>query len=205
MNKQRRILKDGHTLKEDDKSNTSSKKVDNHQIDESNLPIDTIEFWYNRVITAIATGKELHTIIYNTDYQNWCRIQQITDSVIRTNIIEGSSILDVGCGYGALLELIPADKYDYLGIDLSPDLINVGKIRYPNAKLSVGCMPQYTQSLYEDKSFDYAICRSIKGMFDLYNKSDQWESIHRELNRVSKNIILLEYEDPTEYRIMKCP
>lgn len=35
----------------------------------------------------------------------------------------GGSLLDVGCGYGRMLELIPPDKYEAFGVDLNAEIV----------------------------------------------------------------------------------
>ncbi len=54
----------------------------------------------------------------------------------------GFSINDVGCGYGALLEVLSghpaAGEIDYLGIDVSPLMVEHARRRYPNARFVVG-------------------------------------------------------------------
>jgi SAM-dependent methyltransferase len=65
----------------------------------------------------------------------------------------GWSILDVGCGDGAILPYLdrvcrrdprsrrPTPCYEYLGIDVSPEMIALGRRRRPGADLAVGCFP----------------------------------------------------------------
>jgi SAM-dependent methyltransferase len=65
----------------------------------------------------------------------------------------GWSILDVGCGDGAILPYLdrlcrrdprsrrPSPCYEYLGIDVSPEMIALGRRRRPGADLAVGCFP----------------------------------------------------------------
>lgn len=45
--------------------------------------------------------------------------------------VEGESILDVGCGMGHLYSLAK-DKYDYLGIDGSHEMIKTARLFYPD-------------------------------------------------------------------------
>lgn len=66
-------------------------------------------------------------------------------------------LLDVGCGDGALLNYLPtssgiidynndADKEttmcEYVGIDISSEMIDLGLRQHPNANLRVGCFPE---------------------------------------------------------------
>ncbi|MDD2871395.1 MAG: class I SAM-dependent methyltransferase [Candidatus Gracilibacteria bacterium] len=54
---------------------------------------------------------------------------------------EGKSVLDIGCGSARLLEQFSnkfdINKINYIGIDLSSEMINQAKINFPNQKFSV--------------------------------------------------------------------
>lgn len=43
----------------------------------------------------------------------------------------GKSLLDLGCGTGLLLELVPMDGY--LGLDLSPGMLSRARLKFPDA------------------------------------------------------------------------
>jgi SAM-dependent methyltransferase len=65
------------------------------------------------------------------------------------------SILDVGCGYGDLGRYLERRGWEghYVGIDIVPDLIEVGKRRYPKADLR--CLDLEHDEL--DETFDWAL------------------------------------------------
>lgn len=46
---------------------------------------------------------------------------------------EGFSVLDLGCGYGALVEALQARfaRFDYLGLDVSADMVEAARRRFP--------------------------------------------------------------------------
>ena len=69
------------------------------------------------------------------------------------------SLLDVGCGYGGLADLI-SDKglhVDYCGIDMCAAMIEVASKRHVNAKWIVGDI----MSLDLDMRFDYVVCNGV--------------------------------------------
>lgn len=177
-------------------------------------PVSTPEFWRGRILTALATGKELHTIIYDTDYGNWQEIQSHTRSKFADLLVGGERILDAGCGYGALFETVPriprrsrrsrrsARAVEYMGVDISQDLIDLGRIRNPAADLQVGDLRSLS---FSDQSFTYAVCRSIRGMIIDNLGLDEWQLIVKELLRVAKQLILIEYNDPGKWRIVNDP
>lgn len=53
---------------------------------------------------------------------------------------EGKSILDVGCGFGDIISFISqkTKTFDYTGIDLVPEFIEIAKERFPQRKFLLG-------------------------------------------------------------------
>lgn len=53
--------------------------------------------------------------------------------------LNNSSIVDIGCGFGDLYGFLQHKKYQcrYIGLDLNPELIRYGKMKYPKAKFEV--------------------------------------------------------------------
>jgi alkylated DNA repair protein alkB family protein 8 len=46
-------------------------------------------------------------------------------------VSDGDSILDYGCGNGRLLEILGDKKINYTGADISQELLNLARIKYP--------------------------------------------------------------------------
>ena len=69
---------------------------------------------------------------------------------------EGKSILDVGCGFGDIIPYISAKakKFEYLGIDITPEFIREAKKLYLGHKFIVG--NYFAKPLKEN--FDIIIC-----------------------------------------------
>ena len=55
-----------------------------------------------------------------------------------SEVKEGNSVLDVGCGNGRLLEALKDKKINYLGIDNSENLITLAQKNYPDNKFLIG-------------------------------------------------------------------
>ncbi len=53
-------------------------------------------------------------------------------------IKDGDKILDLGCGNGRLIELIKDKKVSYTGLDISKELINLAKKKYPDHHFRIG-------------------------------------------------------------------
>ena len=166
--------------------------------------VETVEFWRRRVFETIGTGKDLHHIIWDIDYAIWCSCQEHTASIIKEVIPPHSSILDVGCGYGALYECLQRtdtmapEGLVYTGLDISPDLLELAKYRHPTQKFVLGdarSMP------FHDDEFDWVICRQMSRM--IIDNTGMWEEIERELKRVGRQVLSIEYDGPMEWKILK--
>lgn len=63
----------------------------------------------------------------------WPELQKITQMVN-----EGDKVLDVGCGNGRLLQALGDKQIDYLGIDLSEELLKKARENYPGFSFATG-------------------------------------------------------------------
>jgi SAM-dependent methyltransferase len=72
------------------------------------------------------------------------------------------SLLDVGCGYGGLLEFARNEGYalDYVGIDIVPEMIEHARRRSPRDTFILGDAITYEF----DRQFDYVVCVGIMTM-----------------------------------------
>lgn len=165
------------------------------------LPVTDREFWLNRILTAFAKGLELHKCIYITDYKTWNDIQNTTAGLLRRIIHDGCWLLDAGCGYGALYDCLkqhPANNsIRYTGIDLSPDLIEIAKIRNPEGNFIAA---DITRTEYKDDYFDVAICRSVEGMLHDNCPTETANEFVSTVTRMSKVTIFMEYGDLLNFK-----
>lgn len=69
-----------------------------------------------------------------------------------------ASVLDVGCGYGALLEIIQRENINvtYSGIDLVPEMIGYARKRYPATAFFEGDILEFNK-----KKFDFVVSNGI--------------------------------------------
>lgn len=52
---------------------------------------------------------------------------------IRDYVRDGDKVLDFGCGNGRLLEILGNTKIEYVGADVSADLLDIARAKYPDA------------------------------------------------------------------------
>jgi SAM-dependent methyltransferase len=80
-------------------------------------------------------------------------------SVVRTGSCASVSLLDVGCGYGGLLDYAIARDFelDYTGIDVAENMIAYAKTHHRTGAFYLGDVLQYPFDL----RFDYVVCNGI--------------------------------------------
>ena len=96
-------------------------------------------------------------------------------SLLLANIKWGDKkvrLLDLGCGYGALVEYLKKhnlwDKVDYLGVDISEKMIKVAQTQFPDANFLV---KDILETPFEEKSFDYVVnCGILTSKFGCSHK-----------------------------------
>ena len=159
------------------------------------------EFWKHRLYKAHASGRGLHTAIYDIDSVVWEQIQEQCHGILVANIGYNDRILDAGCGYGALVSCLHSCLRDvyYCGIDSSPDLIEIARIAYPQRRFEVCDINQMPQ--FNTWEFDWVVCRSMKNMICRELDEWAWFSIELELLRVAKKLLIIEYEGEVTYEI----
>lgn len=91
---------------------------------------------------------------------------------------EGASFLDIGCGHGDLSTLARAKGYTYTGFDISPDMIEEAKRKYPHENFIVLDGANFAQAL--DQQFDVIL---INMVFPALDQATQIEHILLEATR----------------------
>lgn len=154
-------------------------------------PIDKIEFWKERIETAVKP----HYSVYVIHEVGWKQIFDTHKKTIQEIIKPGSKVLDAGCGFGRMSILFD----NYTGVDFSPDFIELAKKEYPNKNFIQADLKKLP---FHEEQFDWAICVSIKKMVEDNLGTDTWKSMEKELKRVAKKVLILEYEDPIPFEII---
>ncbi len=83
-----------------------------------------------------------------------------TAAYINYFLTEEQSILDVGCGAGDTLSQLKGKRK--LGIDISPEMINVAKKKYPDIEFK----QMDAENIYLEEKFDVIILSNVIGYFD---------------------------------------
>lgn len=168
---------------------------------EGALPVQSPEFWKERLLKTISNGHDLHKAIYQIDYKIWQAIQERTAHILEEYIKPGERVLDAGCGIGSLYPLIPTGV-QYLGVDISEYLIDIARTRHPKGNFIVGsiaCLPGHPPKDH----YDWVVCRSLRDMVRRNQGQIAWDPIERELRRVGKNVLIIEYEGEVTAEVIK--
>lgn len=160
----------------------------------SNKPVQEEQFWRGRLRSAKEHG-DVRYSVYLTSRDDWRHLNQTHKDIIDKLIKPEDNVLDAGCGYGRASEWIE----NYTGIDLSPDLIEHAKRMYPDKDFIVGSLKQLP---YQDNEFDWSICISIKAMIIGNCGKEEWDIMLKELKRVAKKVLVLEYTNPQDHEVL---
>lgn len=148
-------------------------------------PVTNPEFWANRLKTA---SQLRHSVFLCNDF-DWEEINIHHYHMLTKHInVKNDKVLEAGCGYGRWSPLFK----NYTGVDISPDFINLAKEQYPMHADNFMCM-DLKKLPFEDKTFDWCFTVSTKAMIIREINQETWNVIEKELIRVSKKVLILEY------------
>jgi len=82
--------------------------------------------------------------------------RKIVELMIRNARKTGGSVLDVGCGTGRLAGEFDSDRY--IGVDISPILVQVAMERFPD---HIFMVMNAKRMEFDDKSFDNVVCGGV--------------------------------------------
>lgn len=155
-------------------------------------PIFDPEYWRKRLEIAV----EPHHAIFVCVTEKWRRIEEKHREILGRIIQPTDSILDAGCGWGRLLELMPDDWCgDYTGVDISPDFLGMAAYNYPQRHFILGDIRCVVNL---DKTYDYAVMISIRPMMIREAGVRIWNVMEKALRTVSRKLLYLEYDEKDE-------
>lgn len=131
--------------------------------------------------------------VYITKDEHWNHINEVHKDILLKEC--RGKVLDAGCGYGRWSELFE----DYVGVDFSPDFIDEAKRKYPSKNFIVADLKDLP---FNKNEFDIAFCVSIKQMVRANLGDEEWNLMLKELKRVAKKVLILEYEDPKPFEVI---
>lgn len=94
------------------------------------------------------------------------------------------SVDDYGCGYGAYLDYLLKNgfKTDYLGLDLSDQMITLASVRHPKGK--------FLKAAKSPRVADYAIASGIFNVALKQNRKEWFQYLLRTVNHIHQSVKL---------------
>lgn len=99
--------------------------------------------------------------------------------------VVGESVLDVGCGFGSLVDHLRLKGFAATGVDLLSDGVAAGKVRYPHADLRVASSDELE---FQDKSFDTVVLKDV--IHHVYEEDDIGEFL-ADVRRVARRRLII--------------
>lgn len=123
-------------------------------------------------------------------YATYDEIQDIIASyVFESNQVTKAKILDLGIGTASLYERIMSEKYILTGIDNSEKMLEVAKLRLPEAKLYKHDLSKGLPESIRNEKYDYIIISYFFKHFDLEYVVNMINQLGRYLTSFGKILI----------------
>lgn len=162
------------------------------------------EFW--RVRIEDSQGQINKAVLYTNPWA-FAEIEAVHKAILADYIKPADSILDVGCAYGRLLGMMPVGwQGDYLGIDISPDFVELAYQQHPR---NAFCVMDFRHALHGANKanggypFDWAVCIGIKEMILKYASEHEWLCVLYNLQQVSNAVLVLSLEEPHKDEVVR--
>lgn len=160
-------------------------------------PIFEPDFWSRRLRVAISR-EQIHHAVYICDPDTWRRIAERHRRLLAGHIAPTDDVLDVGCGWGRLLSLLPYEwRGHYTGVDLSPDFIRVAREAYPELEFVLGDIRNVFEGARTPR-WDWAVLVSIRDMITDNLGAEHWNAIREVLLTRCDKLLILEYTENDE-------
>lgn len=144
-------------------------------------------YWMRRMERA----KRPHHAVYICRDELWQEIEESHRVILENCVTPEMSILEVGCGWGRLLSLLPQEwKGDYLGIDLCPGFIDKARSTWPGREFRCADIREFDIQ----KQYDMCIMISIKPMILRNVGETAWSEIEQKCKKHARQILYLEYD-----------
>jgi SAM-dependent methyltransferase len=124
--------------------------------------LDSIRDYYERRLRKY--GATPRGVDWNGAVGQRIRFEELT-KLVRASANESFSVDDYGCGYGAYVDYLEMRGFsgaDYLGLDVSPDMVSEARRMHPKRKFDVGVLSPRTA--------DYAVA---SGIFNVALQADR--------------------------------
>lgn len=157
-------------------------------------------YWARRLREANRRG-EIHHAVFKCPLDRWRRIEAKHREILSRLIGPNDSVLDCGCGWGRLLNLMPKEWVGpYWGVDLSPDFIKLAQEEH--VRLFTVCdLRDLSKHAPGGSKYDWAVLISVRPMVIRNLGAEEWAKMESEIRRVAKKLLYLEYDENDEGKV----
>ena len=150
------------------------------------------QYWSDRLARAVAR-EQAHYAVFEGSKEKWEAGRLRQQALLRQHVNKYTSVLDVGCGWGRLLGIMPKEwEGPYVGVDICPEFIDLARRAWPAHYF----MCRDIRHLHPlERTYDLAVCCSIKPMVVRNAGAEVWRQIEGNLRKVARGILLLGYDD----------
>lgn len=149
-------------------------------------------YWKKR----LETSHELHHAIFRCSNEQWDKIAEKHKRILANVVLPESSVLDVGCGWGRLLTLLPDSWIGcYVGVDLSPDFIRMANDMFP---ANMFLCHDMLQPLNLAARFDFGVFISVRPMVKRNCGESTWMLMESNVRKLCDKLLYLEYDPEGE-------
>lgn len=154
-------------------------------------PVLEPRYWAQRLHQA--RNGQLHHAVFRCPKTVWDRIAQRHRELLESYVAADCSVLDVGCGWGRLLSLVPGSwRGVYVGIDICEEFLQLARAEHPDRTF----LRMDIRGLHKlEATFDLAVLISIRPMMLRNCGAEAWASMESQLRRVARNLLFLEYDE----------
>lgn len=166
--------------------------------DPKTRPFCEPSFWEKRLREAIAKDK-ITDAVFVTDADSWKRFEEHHRQVLLKYVSPSDSILDIACGWGRLITLLPRSWYGkYYGMDIAPCFIARAKALHPTKVFHVFDLRKLPEARPVDSPrFNWGIGISIQRGLIGHLGQEVWDDIERRLLIHCERLLLLDFDTET--------
>ncbi|MBN1776208.1 MAG: methyltransferase domain-containing protein [Clostridiales bacterium] len=97
------------------------------------------------------------------------------------------TVLDIGCGTGALCSVLRENGFSATGIDPAQKMLRIARKNPQNTGIEFVCADVLEKLPFEDKSFDWSIASYVAHGL----RADERKRMYAEMNRVTQRIVVI--------------
>lgn len=155
-------------------------------------PVTDPEYWRDRMYSAFASG-ERHRLMFKGSKEQF-DLAEIRQWKHLSVIGPQQSVIDVGCGYGRLLDALRTDRKwrgRYVGYDVSPDLVAIARKWWPGETFEIA---DFSLDPLPTPPFraDWVVCSWIKTMLVGNGHGLVWDRIETWARSVARDVLIID-------------